>query len=402
MTQVDSLLARLRTAFLNARGANASSAVACFAEKSGLCVKDPNCSPKRCAKASATFGPLFHLYSFTHQMRPVAKPVVGQAESPAPRRVSPPGLASSEPCDAATLSRGATERRHSAAEIYPESSQNESWTNAAPLYIFPDVPSIAALSVSCQRHMHVDTSITHTEVGWVMHKSYSFPLQQNLGWALSWSSLSNSRVSCEDLVFCLSSMSCEALKECIDFRMFSALTRAGLLRMADELPAAEEFFARAVDLDQMINATFARSAADVVRTVMALTVPADAPVILLVEEHALRGVQQVLSSVYAPKPPTAVMTAAALNQDLPDGLTRRALQDIVHRHCICLPRNGLKTFPQSDKWMPPQVRTPTAALSQSFSEDMKQTDISRSNEHHHAPYNSRFESYIANLTRDML
>lgn len=41
----------------------------CFAEKPGApSMKDPGCSPKRCSQASTNHSPLFHLFSFTHQL----------------------------------------------------------------------------------------------------------------------------------------------------------------------------------------------------------------------------------------------------------------------------------------------------------------------------------------------
>eukprot|EP01053_Blabericola_migrator_P002696 Blabericola_migrator_1__2695@NODE_1766_length_3824_cov_139_495874_g1139_i0_p1_GENE_NODE_1766_length_3824_cov_139_495874_g1139_i0NODE_1766_length_3824_cov_139_495874_g1139_i0_p1_ORF_typecomplete_len1130_score138_25LRR_6/PF13516_6/0_0098LRR_6/PF13516_6/3LRR_6/PF13516_6/1_3LRR_8/PF13855_6/0_64_NODE_1766_length_3824_cov_139_495874_g1139_i01073496 len=43
--------------------------VACFAERLGSpSMKDPNCSPKRCSRSTPASAPLFHLYSFSHQL----------------------------------------------------------------------------------------------------------------------------------------------------------------------------------------------------------------------------------------------------------------------------------------------------------------------------------------------
>lgn len=67
----ESLLLSLSKELQMQRGIDGrKTAIACFAEKAGLSVKDPNCSPKRCSGATSTNSPLFHLYSFTHQLRP--------------------------------------------------------------------------------------------------------------------------------------------------------------------------------------------------------------------------------------------------------------------------------------------------------------------------------------------
>eukprot|EP01054_Gregarina_sp_Poly1_P001824 Gregarina_sp_Poly_1__1823@NODE_1473_length_4052_cov_207_277290_g976_i0_p1_GENE_NODE_1473_length_4052_cov_207_277290_g976_i0NODE_1473_length_4052_cov_207_277290_g976_i0_p1_ORF_typecomplete_len1194_score141_48LRR_6/PF13516_6/0_012LRR_6/PF13516_6/53LRR_6/PF13516_6/8_NODE_1473_length_4052_cov_207_277290_g976_i0983679 len=50
--------------------------LACFAERRGSpAVKDPNCSPKRCSKSTAVSAPLFHLYSFAHQLSAAGSPL---------------------------------------------------------------------------------------------------------------------------------------------------------------------------------------------------------------------------------------------------------------------------------------------------------------------------------------
>lgn len=73
--------------------------VACFAERHGSpSMKDPNCSPKRCSKSSQNSAPLFHLYSFSHQLAgngisPTLQSSPSKSLSPSTvEHVSPSGL----------------------------------------------------------------------------------------------------------------------------------------------------------------------------------------------------------------------------------------------------------------------------------------------------------------------